>query len=76
MACRRAASGEREVVLREGAAACVDAAAGRVFVPPSDEADARVSAAEAAHAYDGLRDEPSLEHWLRGPRRMPLAPRR
>jgi hypothetical protein len=60
----RAARGERELVLREGDAACVDAAAGRVFVPSPDEADARVAAAEAARAFDGLRDEPSLERWL------------
>ena len=60
----RAASGERERVLREGDAACVDAGAGRVILPPADEADARVAAAEAARAFDGLRDEPSLERWL------------
>jgi phosphohistidine swiveling domain-containing protein len=60
----RAASGERERVLREGDAACVDAGAGRVVLPPADEADARVAAAEAARAFDGLRDESALERWL------------
>jgi len=60
----RPAAGERERVLREGDAACVDAAAGRVTIPPAEEADARVAAAEAARAFDGLRDEPALERWL------------
>jgi hypothetical protein len=60
----RAASDEREVILREGDAACVDAAAGRVVLPSPDEADSRVAGAEAGRAFDGLRDEPSLERWL------------
>jgi hypothetical protein len=60
----RPATGERERVLSEGDAACVDAAAGRVILPPADEADARVDAGEAARAFDGLRDEPALERWI------------
>jgi phosphohistidine swiveling domain-containing protein len=60
----RAATGERDRVLREGDAACVDAAAGRVVLPPPAEAAARVDAAAAARAFDGLRDEPALERWL------------
>lgn len=60
----RAAGAERDVVLREGSAACVDAAAGRVLVPSEGESEARVAAAEAARAYDGLRDEPALERWI------------
>ncbi len=60
----RPASGERERVLAEGDAACVDAAAGRLLLPEADEADARVDAADAARAFDGLRDPASLERWL------------
>jgi hypothetical protein len=60
----RAASGERELVLREGDAACVDAAAGRVIKLSPEDAEPRVAAAEAARAFDGLRDEPALERWL------------
>ena len=60
----RAAGSERETVLREGSAACVDAAAARVVLPAAGEEDARVDAAEAARAFDGLRDEPALERWL------------
>lgn len=60
----RAAGPERDVVVREGSAVCVDAGAGRVLVPAEADADARVGAAEAARAYDGLRDEGALERWL------------
>ncbi|HXT01827.1 MAG TPA: hypothetical protein VN915_14220 [Elusimicrobiota bacterium] len=60
----RAARPERDVVLREGDAVCVDAGAGRVLVPPAAEAGARVDAAQAARAYDGLLDEGALERWL------------
>jgi|GEM_PF-1913840 len=62
----RPAGPPRERVLREGDVVCVDAAAGRVVLPPPEEAEARLSAAEAARAYDGLRDELSLERWLTG----------
>ncbi|NNN04753.1 MAG: hypothetical protein HKL90_02515 [Elusimicrobia bacterium] len=55
-----------ERVLREGDAVCVDADAGRASFPPSEEAEARLAAAEAARAYDGLRDAGALERWLRG----------
>jgi phosphohistidine swiveling domain-containing protein len=60
----RAATGEREVVLVEDSAACVDASAGRVFALPDAEAEPRLSAASAVRAFDGLRDEPALERWL------------
>jgi phosphohistidine swiveling domain-containing protein len=60
----RPASGERERVLAEGDAVCVDAAAARLVLPESYEADARVDAADAARAYDGLRDAAALERWL------------
>lgn len=56
--------GEEERALREGDAVIVDAASGRVTLVPPAEADARVAAAEAARAYDGLRDAQSLEVWL------------
>ena len=52
----RAASGSRERVLREGDVVCVDPAAARVILPAADQAEARLAAAEAARAYDGLRD--------------------
>ena len=55
---------ERDVTLHEGDAACVDAAAGRVVIPPAAEAEATVAAADAARAFDGLRDESALERWL------------
>ena len=60
----RAATGALERVLREGDAVCVDPASARVVLPAADEADARVAAAEAARAYDGLRDAGALERWL------------
>lgn len=60
----RAAAGARERALREGDAVCVDPASARVILPAPDEADARVAAAEAARAYDGLRDAGALERWL------------
>ncbi len=60
----RAASGSRERVLREGDVVCVDPAAARVILPAADKAEARLAAAEAARAYDGLRDAGALERWL------------
>ncbi len=57
-------TGSRERALREGDAAVVDAATGSVWLVPAEEADARVGAAEAARAYDGLRDAQALENWL------------
>jgi hypothetical protein len=62
----RAAGVPSARTLREGEAACVDAAAGRVLFPPPEEAESRVAAAEAARAYDGLRDAGALERWLSG----------
>ncbi len=56
--------GESERALREGDAVIVDAASARVTLVPPSEADARVAAAEAARAYDGLRDAQALEQWL------------
>ena len=50
--------------LREGDAVIVDAASGRVTLVPPPHAEARVAAAEAARAYDGLRDAQALEQWL------------
>ncbi|MBI4061007.1 MAG: hypothetical protein HY403_06215, partial [Elusimicrobia bacterium] len=41
-----------------------DAASGRVTMVPPAQAEARVAAAEAARAYDGLRDAQALEQWL------------
>jgi phosphohistidine swiveling domain-containing protein len=60
----RPAGGEREVILSEDSAACVDAAAGRVAVLADAEAEPRLAAAAAGRAFDGLRDEPALERWL------------
>ncbi|PIR18891.1 MAG: hypothetical protein COV48_05030 [Elusimicrobia bacterium CG11_big_fil_rev_8_21_14_0_20_64_6] len=42
----------------------VDATSGLVQLLPAPEAEARVAAAEAARAYDGLRDGQALEQWL------------
>ncbi|MDD5305153.1 MAG: hypothetical protein PHS14_18800, partial [Elusimicrobia bacterium] len=56
--------GSEERALREGDAVIVDAASGRVTLVPPAEAEARLAAAEAARAYDGLRDEAALEVWL------------
>ena len=56
--------GSEERALREGDAVIVDPASGRVTLVPPGEADARVAAAEAARAYDGLRDAQALEQWL------------
>ncbi|MBI2387509.1 MAG: hypothetical protein HYV14_16085, partial [Elusimicrobia bacterium] len=56
--------GSEERALREGDAVIVDAASGRVILVPPSEAEARVAAAEAARAYDGLRDAVALEVWL------------
>jgi hypothetical protein len=56
--------GSEERSLREGDAVIVDAASGRVTLVPPSEAEARVAAAEAARAYDGLRDAVALEVWL------------
>lgn len=60
----RPVTGTEERALREGDAVVVDAATGRVLLVPAEQADARVAAAEAARAYDGLRDPQALEHWL------------
>lgn len=60
----RAASGTRERVIVEGAAVCVDPVSARVSLPAPEESAARVEAAEAARAYDGLRDAGALERWL------------
>ncbi|UPT72740.1 MAG: hypothetical protein M0D55_12465 [Elusimicrobiota bacterium] len=60
----RPVTGVRERALREGDAVIVDAAAGSVLLVPPAEAEARVAAAEAARAYDGLRDAQALENWL------------
>ncbi len=56
--------GTDERALREGDAVIVDAASGRVTLVPPGEAEARIAAAEAARAYDGLRDAQALEQWL------------
>ena len=56
--------GSQERALREGDAVAVDAATGRVTLIAPDEADDRIAAAEAALAYDGLRDAQAIEHWL------------
>ncbi len=56
--------GSQERALREGDAVIVDAASGRVILVAPAEAEARVAAAEAARAYDGLRDAQALEQWL------------
>ena len=56
--------GTEERALREGDAVVVDAASGRVTLVPAEEAQARLGAAEAARAYDGLRDAQALEVWL------------
>lgn len=64
--------GSEERALLEGDAVIVDPASGRVTLVPPAEAEARVAAAEAARAYDGLRDSSALEVWLaqaEGPRR-------
>jgi len=63
-AALRPAGPPRERVLREGDAVCVDAAAGRAELPPPEEAEARLAAAEAARAFEGLRDAGALERWL------------
>ncbi len=60
----RPVTGTEERSLREGDAVIVDAANGRIFLVASLEAEARVAAAMAAHAYDGLRDVQALEQWL------------
>jgi len=60
-------TGSEERALREGDAVIVDAASGRVTLVPPAEAEARVAAAEAARAYDGLRDAQALEQWLAEP---------
>ncbi len=62
--------GERDRVLTEGEVACVNPAVDAVFFPAAKEADAIVDAAQAARAYDGLRDVGALERWLEAdPRR-------
>lgn len=57
-------TGSEERALREGDAVIVDAALGRVILVPPAAAEARVAAAEAARAYDGLLDAQALEVWL------------
>lgn len=57
-------TGSRERALREGDAVVVDAASGSVWLVAEGEAETRVGAAEAARAYDGLRDAQALEQWL------------
>lgn len=56
--------GESQRALREGDAVIVDAARGSVILVLPEEAQARLAAAEAARAYDGLRDAQALEVWL------------
>lgn len=65
-ACWRPVVGARRLELREGDALCVDAPAGRVTLVPAGLAEDRIGAAEAARAYEGLRDAGALERWLRG----------
>lgn len=60
----RPVTGSAERALREGDAVLVDPASGRLVLIPPAEAEARVAAAEAARAYDGLRDGQALEQWL------------
>lgn len=60
----RVAVGARERVLGEGDAVCVDPSAARILLPEAEESSTRVAAAEAARAYDGLRDAGALERWL------------
>jgi len=60
----RSVIGSEERALREGDAVIVDAATGRMILVPAAEAEARVAAAEAARAYDGLRDAQAHEQWL------------
>lgn len=60
----RSAEGERKRVVREDDVACVDAASGRVVLPPAGEGEERAAADEAVRAYDGLRDASALERWL------------
>jgi phosphohistidine swiveling domain-containing protein len=64
--------GSEERVLREGDAVAIDAATGRVTLIAPEEAEDRIAAAEAALAYDGLRDALAIEHWLASS----LSPRR
>jgi len=63
----RPVTGSEERALREGDAVVVEAATGRVILIAPAEAEARVAAAEAARAYDGLRDSQALEQWLAQP---------
>lgn len=67
----RPVTGATPRFVREGDAMIVDAAGGRVVLLAPEEAEDRVAAAEAARAYDGLRDAVALAHWLDGasPRR-------
>jgi phosphohistidine swiveling domain-containing protein len=60
----RPVTGSEERALREGDAVIVDAASGGVVLVPPAEAETRVAAADAARAYDGLRDVQALEQWL------------
>ncbi|MBI5246855.1 MAG: hypothetical protein HY923_06710 [Elusimicrobia bacterium] len=56
--------GSEERALREGDAVIVDASKGQVTLVPPSEAESRTAAAEAARAFDGLRDAQALEQWL------------
>ena len=60
----RPVTGYEQRALREGDAVIVDAAKGRVILVPASQAQACVDAAEAARAYDGLRDAQALVQWL------------
>jgi hypothetical protein len=64
----RAVIGERQRVLSEGTAVCVDAVASRLEVLSSEHAQARLEASAAAMAYDGLQDVDSLERWVQSER--------
>ncbi|MDX6768576.1 MAG: PEP-utilizing enzyme, partial [Elusimicrobiota bacterium] len=63
-ACWRPRTGSRPRPVREGDALCVDAPGGRVTFVPAESADDRIAAAEAARAFEGLRDAAALERWL------------
>lgn len=52
--------------LTEGMPVTVDVLRGRLIVPPPSSAEDALAAAEAARAYDGLRDSQALLHWLEG----------
>ncbi len=62
--CWRPVTGSRPREVREGDALCVDAPGARLTLVPAAEADDRLAAAEAARAFEGLRDAGALERWL------------